>query len=88
MTLFSSRRRTSHWTSFFIGVCGAIVGAGVAVLLSPSNGRDLRGRVRGLWSRTHDEEESIDRQLDRMTSEGGLMGADTTAGDDVHMPRG
>ena len=75
MMLFSSYKRRGFWTSFFVGLGGAVIGGTVAALLTPSTGRELRGRLRRTFSRMNGEEESVDSQLDRMSSEGGAMNA-------------
>ena len=71
MILFE-KRRSSVGLSFLWGIGGLVVGAGLVAALTPMTGSQLRSLVKELVKKDDASEESDDKQLDRMSGEGGV----------------
>ena len=70
MALFE-RRRSSVGLSFLWGISGLVVGAGLVAALTPFTGTQLRNLVKELVKKD-DASDDDEKQLDRMTGEGGI----------------
>ena len=71
---FSSKPPVNVWIPLLVGIGGALIGAAVVALLTPTTGTQLRSYVKDFFEhRGHiDEMESDQSQIDRMSGEGGV----------------
>ena len=83
MMFFSRRRTSSLIAPYLFGVGCMAIGAGIAVLFTPTTGVQLRSRILNLFRRGPSNAQ-IDDALDQMTSERGI-GQNSSRGLDQHV---